>query len=472
MSGQHAVRRVALVSMTPRVDGNEHGDLQLPSYGIRRIQAAVLACPELAHLETRLIDLTVADCRDYVNELESFEPQVIGFSLFVWSMPVLTQVAQEIRRRLPQCVLVFGGPSARPEVFDLAWYRPRRETVDALVTREGEVTFCDLVRALDQRARTLSIRECLQQVTGLHLPAADHWLSTGARKLVRVLDHLASPYQMGLMQYGDVGYLETFRGCPMSCTFCEWGAADLSRGSFSEKYLIRELEGLRNHGCDSVFNVDAGLNLNKQAFRNLAAAEAKVQLFRESRIWCEIYPSMIRDEHLDFLSHCGPSYLGVGLQSFDPQLLQRLKRPTGLNEFSDSIQKLAAVATNLEVQVIFGLPTDSWSGFMETLTRAIALPATVRVYHALVLPDALLTRGDPEWQMQFDERSLAMISCAGWSADQILEMRSLLDHESLGCGGKAGKYWWSFPPPAARLRDPKFPERYFHAAPLRQDHPQ
>lgn len=145
MSGQHAVRQVALVRMTPRVDGNEHGDLQLPSRGIRRIQAAVLACPELARLETRLIDLTVADCRDYVNELAPFEPQVIGFSLFVWSMPVLPRVAQEIRRRLPQYVLVFGGPSARPEVFDLDSYRPCREAVDALVTREGEVMFCDIV---------------------------------------------------------------------------------------------------------------------------------------------------------------------------------------------------------------------------------------------------------------------------------------------------------------------------------------
>ena len=40
-------RRIALVCMTPDSDTNEHGSMELPSYGIRRILAATLADPRL-----------------------------------------------------------------------------------------------------------------------------------------------------------------------------------------------------------------------------------------------------------------------------------------------------------------------------------------------------------------------------------------------------------------------------------------
>ena len=45
-----------------------------------------------------------------------------------------------------------------------------------------------------------------------------------------------------------------------------------------------------------------------------------------------------------------------------------------------------------------------------------------------------------------------MISCLGWSADEIQSMRRELDVRSRSQGGKVGRYWWSFPrqPPARR----------------------
>ncbi len=113
------------------------------------------------------------------------------------------------------------------------------------------------------------------------------------------------------MHYGAVGYLNHFALCPMSCTFCEWELPISREGAFSEDYLTRELEALAAHDAPAVFNVDAGLNLNAQAFRNLVAAEKKVGFLKKFWLGCEIYPSKITDEHLEFLSQCGPSYLAL-----------------------------------------------------------------------------------------------------------------------------------------------------------------
>jgi radical SAM superfamily enzyme YgiQ (UPF0313 family) len=460
-SALRKLTRIAFVCMTPEVDSHEHRGIELPSYGIHRILASVVADPELADAESRLFDLERDDVDGYVDALVAFEPQLIGVSLFVWSAKCLIEVSRRIKKRLPNCAIVFGGPSARPAVLDLEPNRHAVDYVDAVVTRDGEQAICEIARALQDRGPTVDIHTALSAVCGLELPTPLGWKYTGLRPKLLNLDVIASPYQMGLMHYGAVGYLESFRGCPMSCTFCEWGAPDIAQGAFSEDYLTRELEALAAHDAPAVFNVDAGLNLNAQAFRNLVAAEKKVGFLKKTGLWCEIYPSKITDEHLTFLSQCGPSYLGVGLQSFNPDLLKRMQRPYGREKFGPAIEQLSKVAANIEVQIIFGLPTDTWDGFLETLNYALSLPVTVRVYHCLVLPDALLTRGKAEWQMRFDPHTLSMRSCVGWSESDLLEMRDMLSRETIRCGGTSGQFWWSFPPASQRLQIPNVSTRNF-----------
>ncbi|MEZ6125308.1 MAG: tryptophan 7-halogenase [Planctomycetaceae bacterium] len=453
--------RIAMVCLTPAVDSHEHDGADLPSYGIHRVLAAVVAHPDLSDVEIQLFDLEVADVNGYVDDLLAFDPQIIGFSLFVWSMDCLIQVARTIKQKRPNCVIVFGGPSARPQLLDLPHYRQAIDYVDAVVTREGEETFCDIALAVRNRRSTVSMFDTLKHVSGLDLPTLLGWQNTGFRTPPENLDSIVSPYQMGLMNYQSVGYLESFRGCPMSCAFCEWGAKDISKGCFSEDYLTRELEALQANGCPAVFNVDAGLNLNAAAFRNLANAEKKVRFLKDIQLWCEIYPSKIRDEHIEFLSECGPSYLGVGLQSFNPDVLKRLQRPYGRENFGPAIERLSSVAANIDVQIIYGLPTDTWDGFIETLSYALTLPVTVRIYHCLVLPDALMTRGLPEWEMKYEPYTLSMQSCVGWSEQDLLDMRAMLTREALACGGTAGDFWWSFPPPSQRTTIPNVSQRHF-----------
>ena len=72
--------------------------------------------------------------------------------------------------------------------------------------------------------------------------------------------------------------------------------------------------------------------------------------------------------------------------------------------------------SNVELQIIFGLPGDSPEGFRRTLEYARSFSVGVRAYHCLVLPDALMTRGRPEWDIRFDPLNLNMISCRGWAA--------------------------------------------------------
>jgi hypothetical protein len=99
-------RRIALVCMTPVIDASELGAVELPSYGIRRIQAAVLATPGLETAAVELIDIRRPDVEAYVDAIDSFAPDLVGFSIFVWSTPGLVEVARRVKRRRPECILV------------------------------------------------------------------------------------------------------------------------------------------------------------------------------------------------------------------------------------------------------------------------------------------------------------------------------------------------------------------------------
>lgn len=431
-------RRIALVCMTPAPDTNELGHLDLPSYGIRRILASVVADPELAAARVALVDHKRPDVEAYVETLASFEPDLIGFSIYVWSTPCLVEVARRIKRRLPGCTVVFGGPSARTPLFDLAPYADAQSYLDAVVSTEGEAVFREIARLPDLT------RAALRSVPGLHLPASGVWIQTGHRAPTSELDAIASPFQLGLMPANSVAYLETYRGCPLSCRFCEWGASETSRAVFSADYIARELEAFARQGSPSVFLLDAGLNLNARGFRNLLAAEQRVGFLKSSLFWAEIYPTHIQDEHLEFLSRVGTSYLGVGLQSLDPAVLKLHDRPFERKRFENAMGQLTRVTT-AEVQIIFGLPGDCPEGFRRTLEYARSFPVAVRAYHCLVLPDALMSRGRPGWEMRYDPVNLAMTSCLGWSEEDVASMRVELDREAAKSGGKAGKYWWSFP---------------------------
>jgi radical SAM superfamily enzyme YgiQ (UPF0313 family) len=433
-----SARRIALVCMTPAPDTDELGHLLLPSYGIHRILAAVLGDPALSSAKVALVDVKRPDVDAYVEEICAFEPDLVGISIYVWSTPCLIEVARRVKQRRPQCAIVFGGPSARTQLFDLPPYAPAQAYLDAVVSTEGEAIFREIARLPE-----LS-RAALRSVPGLHLPASGVWLQTGHRAPTDHLDGIASPFQLGLMPRGSVAYLETYRGCPLSCRFCEWGASETSRAVFSADYIARELEAFARQRSPSVFLLDAGLNLNARGFKNLLEAESRVGFLKSTLFWAEIYPTHIKEEHLEFLSHVGTSYLGVGLQSLDPAVLKLHDRPFERKRFETEMHKLARVTT-AELQIIFGLPGDTPEGFRRTLEYARSFPVAVRAYHCLVLPDALMSRGRPGWDMRYDPTNLAMISCLGWSEQDILAMRAELDAATASSGGKSGKYWWSLP---------------------------
>lgn len=432
---RRAGRRVALLARYPERDPAMPQFIS--NHGMRMVEATLRASG-LDGLEVRAYDLHKASRDALVQHVLAFDPDVVGFSAYLWSFPFFVEVAALLKRADPRRLIVFGGPSARPSMFALEPFRRAQEFVDALVINEGEKTFREIVALTDRSPAALAA------VAGLALPTGDGWTHTPERPLGD-LNELPSPYRLGLVPPGGLGVLQTYRGCPFTCSFCEWRTLESPKRAREVGSLSDEFVGMAETGVTGALLVDAGLNLNPIAFRNLAEAAKRTGFLADRQLICEVYPAKVAREHLDFLSGVGCPLVGVGLQSFDNEVLAHVERSYDEARFEDNLTRLTEVAS-VAVEIIMGLPGDNPQSFRRTFERARSLPCALRVYHCVVLPSALMVRSPPHYRLDYDPWTLKMRSCLGWPAEDLCREEAYLTQRAAAEGGRAGQYFWVFPP--------------------------
>ena len=432
-----AGRRIALLCRdTDRLDDPSFVPF---NYAARRIQAAVVGDPALDDAEVRVFEGRQRTPEELAIEVEAFDPDVIGASTYLWSFSNLLETCTLLKTSSPDRTIVFGGPSARPAMFDLEPFHEQSSAVDAVVTREGEFAFRSIVGLGDRS------RDSLRSVPGVTTRHEGVGWTIPSPVPDFDLDLIASPYQLDLAPHGCTAHLETFRGCPLNCSFCEWGVADRASRVLSVDYLVRELTAFRRASANGAFVVDAAPNLNARAFRNLRAAEEQVGFFKEAPLTCELYPTHIRQDLLDFLASCRVHHVGIGVQSFNEDVLRHVQRPSDTRRTIDAVHAVADVVPCF-IELIFGLPGDTPDSFFATIDRALDLPCNTVVHHCLVLPDGFMTRAPAGADMQFEPHTLRMTSCRGWSPADLEKAMARLDELAGATDGRYNNYSWRLTP--------------------------
>lgn len=430
-------RRIALVALYPTPDPAMPEFIS--NHGIRMVEATLRAS-ELPGLEVVVFDLHDATPDELFEAILDLDPDVVGFSAYLWSFPLFAEVAVRLRRQDPARLIIFGGPSAHPAMLDQAPFQALRSALDVLIVGEGEHTFREIMTLDDRSPEQLSIVRGVAQWTG------SEWHETKKRPLAD-LNKLPSPYVMGLVPEGGLGVLQTYRGCPYTCSFCEWGTMASPKRVRTADHLAPEFDAMADIDVSGALLVDAGLNLNSRAFDQLELAAQRTGFFTNRRLISEVYPAKIQDQHLRFLEGIGNPLVGIGLQSFDNEVLAHVERRFEEDRFVANVQDLTSVA-RVAIEIIMGLPGDSPQQFRENYFRAREFPCALRVYHCCVLPSALMVRSPPEHKLNYDPVTLKIRSCLGWSAEDIQGEVDFLNAQTATESGSTGDYFWVFSAPA------------------------
>ncbi len=260
--------QVLLLSMP---DSFEH----TPTVGMRMPNGALtsLAGNVDAHHRVAVADLVLAehDVAGTVRRLvASLKPDVVGLSAMTFQRRTALRLVRLLRRECPTARLVAGGYD--PSLATAAWMGS--DGVDFVVRGEGEVTFRELLRALEER------RPALSDIDGLvWRDAAGAVVQNRPRDVVGSLDEVRLPRRGarvlgGYTFLGDrVDVVETSRGCTYDCSFCsiiEMRGRNFHVGSLDR--VVRDLQDARAHGARVIFLVDDNITLDVRRFEALCHA--------------------------------------------------------------------------------------------------------------------------------------------------------------------------------------------------------
>ncbi|MBI2686656.1 MAG: B12-binding domain-containing radical SAM protein [Acidobacteria bacterium] len=345
--------------------------------------ASARADAELAGLDYRVTVARQAIARA-VEDMG--RPEVLGLPLYPWNAAYALTVAGAVREALPDCLIVAGGPSVPRRPERARRFLQEHAAVDVLAFGEGELTFRELLRA---RLGGGS----LEGIGGIaYRDGCDFHVTA---EPVRVLDFsvTASPYLDGTFDElfernrsrFHMALCETNRGCPFSCTFCDWSLTKRVV-EFPIERVMAELDWVVRHGFSHVMLADANFGIRP---RDTGIARRLVELKRATGLPSTFYFYLTKNNHgrnletIEILQSGGiGTWVGLAVQDFDDDVLEAVKRD---NIQTGEAMKLRAICGERGIptfnELILGLPGQTYESFARTI--ATAMPSLPR--HDFVL---------------------------------------------------------------------------------------
>ena len=198
------------------------------------------------------------------------KPDLVGLSVMTFQRATARKIIALVRSLKPDVRIVVGGydPSLAPE----AWAHPDLG-VDFIVRGEGDVTFRELVRALECRLP-------LSEVAGLWVRGEGAFRPTSPRHVAKLDNGDIRPPNRAARAIGGytmmgrpIDVVETSRGCTYDCSFCsiiEMRGRNFHR--FPIERVIADIADAHARGARSIFLVDDNITLDVARFEALCHA--------------------------------------------------------------------------------------------------------------------------------------------------------------------------------------------------------
>lgn len=335
------------------------------------------------------------------------EPGVFLFSSYVWNHDANLRVARRIKDRIPGALVIFGGPQVPKQKLPLRAFFLENSCVDMVVRGEGEEALSEILETI-AAARTPI--DSVGSMDFSHVPGiayrAPDFVETADRPRAKSLESYPSPYTAGLFDHwiSATGYmpLETNRGCPYGCTFCDWGAATLQKiRVMSMERVFGEIEYAGRFRISSVYICDANFGILKRDVEIAAHIVEISRRFGYPRLVGYNNAKVIRPELqqiVKMLRDAGLNALGqVAIQTTDPTTLSNVKRSNiKVSEYDKLVHFFREENIPAVSELMLGLPGQTLRTTQGDLQFLFDRHIYARVFATFVMPNAPMN--EPEYK--------------------------------------------------------------------------
>ena len=361
--------------------------------------------------------------RELTEELDS--PYMVMFSCSVWNAEYDKAAAAAVKEKYPDCRIVFGGHSISADGAFLTQY----PYIDFLIHRFGEEPTAALMKALISG-------DSLAEIPNISYRDPDGAIRTTAYAPQTGTEY-PSPYLMGvfddLMEDGISfsGLLESNRGCPNSCSFCDWSSLKSKVRLFPMERVKAEIDWFVRNKIEFVYCADANFCL----FSRDAEIMDYVAVSKKKYGFPKVFRVFFTKNKFDFVFDIGTKLVKYGLeramtisfQTMSPEAMANVgRRNISTEDFRRLMLRYNSHQIPTYTELIIGLPGETYESFCEGFGTLLenGQHFAVSAYPCEILPSSEM--GQPWYLEKYQIRSLripfrAIHTTPGEQEDDITE---------------------------------------------------
>lgn len=335
------------------------------------------------------------------------DPFLVGFSSSIWNNEYNKALAKEIKKAYPECITVFGGHQISPDAKKAFC---EYKDADILIHGGGEEAFREILLSL-KNGKSLS------EISNISYRTEDGFNVT-KRENPSTPDY-PSPYLTGIFDpilsdgYDFSAIIETNRGCPNHCAFCDWGILRSKVRQFSITKVYEELNWLSKKKIEYVYCADANFGLFD---RDMDITDKFIELKKETG-----YPKKLKvnftKNRCDFVGEISRklSENGMGksqtlsFQSVDSKVLEAIGRKNiALPYFRELLSMYENARIPTYSELILGLPEETYESFSDGICTLLenGQHKSINVYPCELLPNSQL--GSPDYIEKYNIRTTVL----------------------------------------------------------------
>jgi len=322
---------------------------------------------------------------EILKEIEKIGPKVIGISAITPLFHRAIRLAENIRARFSDILIVIGGHHVSIEPIKALEEYP---SFDIAVYGEGENTMLELVKNYQkynfERRAFLSDFNLLNSMDGVVFRRLGQVIMTHPRTLIKNLDDLPSPawdllpmdrYIPLPNQYLNKPVINmiAIRGCPFHCSFCSTHAVFGNSLRFlSPERLIKQIEEAKsNFGIREVSFWDDSLTVDKKWLLDFCEEVIRHKL---NITWtCYSRVDTVDKDILNRMRAAGCWNIFYGYESGNQELLDGIDKNITLEKIREVNRWTKEAGIEIRAAFMIALPKETPEMARKTIDFAISL---------------------------------------------------------------------------------------------------
>lgn len=387
-----------------------------PPLGIACIGATLL---EEGH-EAKIFDFNLYDEKKFIEELKNFNPEFVGISFVTPLIKEAEKVNKIVKDIDKKIITLCGGPHASsfPE-------SSLKETgIDIAVVGEGDYTILDVVNG-----------KKLEKIKGIAFMNKGKVITNKKREFIQNLDELPFPalhlYEIekykvnkAIARNNPVAWLETSRGCPYGCIYCNKSIFSRIYRTKSPERVVEEFKKAKEMGFKEIHITDDGFTTDMERAEKICDLLIKEKVNIGWSTITGIRVDRVNPILLKKMKLAGCYMVYYGIESGNQKIIENIKKGITLQQVKNAVKWSKEAGLEVAGFFMIGLPGETEKTMQETIEFAKSLDLDLaKINITIPLPNT-------EMFNKMNEKKL--IKTLDWEKFKFYSTpKSVYEHENL-----------------------------------------